>query len=480
VAGETGSWRRGSFLTPLLYGAVGLAVVAAAIAAAALAPWSGAKMVQDLLYTHGVAALIAVLLTYLCGHPIFAFCYRGWNIKREDVLSSLGPAARALYMRTFRLRGPETHPARDAVFADVTRDFEAMYLWRYGRYRLVLPILLLTVVVAALTFALAETAVGFVYEYPHGVRHVVNHMHHPMPLIGLPAMAAASIAGAYAFVVFGLIQDSARYNMPPGTILGAALRLIVATPLGYAMAQVASHDIGVFIAFALGAFPLKTVALILKRVANKKLDLDIGSDSGVDQVKVLDGVDSSTADRLETADILTVAQLAYCDPVQVSLRTNIAFDVVLDYVSQALAWVYLGSRMKDLRVMGLRGALEIRNLLWDLGEIVGDDAFPPPNALAQPDGKPPAGAKTLTTPDEAFACALDAVNIRAGRAAKLDKAGLERAFREIALDPRVKFLAAVWAYNAASAQGDGAPAADGALPEPAWYRRLMRLKPRRE
>jgi hypothetical protein len=301
-------------------------------------------------------------------------------------------------------------------------------------------------------------------------------------------MAAASIAGAYAWVVYGLIQDSARYNMPPGTILGAALRLIVATPLGYAMAAVATKDLGVFVAFALGAFPLKTVALLLKRVANKKLDLDIGSDSGVDQVKVLDGVDSSTADRLETADILTVSQLAYCDPVQVSLRTNIAFDVVLDYVSQALAWVYLGPRMQDLRVMGLRGALEIRNLLWDLGEITGDNAFPPPDRLQPVKKKPVAGqsvapaneASALTTAKEAFDCALAAVNIRAGRGARLDEAGLERAFREIALDPRVKFLAAVWAYNAASA--DDPPAASnpgGPLPEPSWFRKVMGLRPRR-
>ena len=489
MASNRRSWRGGSFLAPLVAGAAGLVAVGLIVALLALAPWAGAAEIRALLAAHGPSIVTAALLTYLCGHPIFAFCYRGWRIKRADVLSSLGSDAQALYMRTFRLRPDAVRAARGLEFADSADGFAAMYVWRYGRYRLILPTLLLMVVVAALTFALAETAVGFLYEYRGGAQFVVNRMRVPEPTIGLPAMAAASIAGAYAWVVYGLIQDSARYNMPPGTILGAALRLIVATPLGYAMAAVATKDLGVFVAFALGAFPLKTVALLLKRVANKKLDLDIGSDSGVDQVKVLDGVDSSTADRLETADILTVSQLAYCDPVQVSLRTNIAFDVVLDYVSQALAWIYLGSRMKALRVMGLRGALEIRNLLWDLGEITGANAFPPPHRLEPPPKKaracclPPARAKGAvlpTTPTAAFLCALTAVNSCAGSGAHLDVAGLERAFREIALDPRVKFLAAVWAYNAASADDPpAAPSPDGPLPEPSWFGKVMGLRPRR-
>jgi hypothetical protein len=84
----------------------------------------------------------------------------------------------------------------------------------------------------------------------------------------------------------------------------------------------------------------------------------------------LSGVDPPTADRLREADVTTIPQLAYCDPVQVSMRTNLGFQFVLDLVGQALAWalawIYFEKELGDLRLLGLRGSVEIRNLLENL------------------------------------------------------------------------------------------------------------------
>jgi hypothetical protein len=52
------------------------------------------------------------------------------------------------------------------------------------------------------------------------------------------------------------------------------------------------------------------------------------------------------------------------------MRSNLGFGYVLDIVSQALAWVYLGDRINNLRTIGLRGAYEIKVYLTDLR---GDD-----------------------------------------------------------------------------------------------------------
>jgi hypothetical protein len=41
---------------------------------------------------------------------------------------------------------------------------------------------------------------------------------------------------------------------------------------------------------------------------------------------------------------------------------------VLDIVSQALAWVYLDSKLNDLRPMGLRGAFEIAVLAFEAND----------------------------------------------------------------------------------------------------------------
>ncbi len=144
--------------------------------------------------------------------------------------------------------------------------------------------------------------------------------------------------------------------------------MLVAAPLGYAVASVASDGLGTFLAFAIGAFPLSTVQRLLQRIGNKSFKLDLGATDSADaaeagQVIALDGIDLPTAERLEAADITTVAQLAYCDPVQLAMRTNLAFDAVTDLVNQALAFLYFKTDLDKLRPRGLRGAIEINEFV---------------------------------------------------------------------------------------------------------------------
>ena len=61
---------------------------------------------------------------------------------------------------------------------------------------------------------------------------------------------------------------------------------------------------------------------------------------------------------LAEADITTISQLAYCDPIQLAMRTNLGFTFVLDLVSEALASIYVGDKLDVLRARGLRGSYE--------------------------------------------------------------------------------------------------------------------------
>ena len=76
---------------------------------------------------------------------------------------------------------------------------------------------------------------------------------------------------------------------------------MMAIPLGYAVGTLLQKDLGPFIAFAAGAFPIQTVATVLQRLANRQLGLEIGADTAQDQVIKLSGVDQSTADRIQEA-----------------------------------------------------------------------------------------------------------------------------------------------------------------------------------
>src|SRR5262249_11293168 len=143
-------------------------------------------------------------------------------------------------------------------------------------------------------------------------------------------------------------------------------RLAMAMPVGYAFSHFLNREIGPAIAFAVGVFPLNTIATMLRQLANRRLNLELGAAEAKSQIAQLAGIDASMAERIEDADITTIYQLAWCDPIQLTMRTNLTFNYVVDIVSQALAWVYLGDKLRSLAPLGLRAAAEICHFMHDL------------------------------------------------------------------------------------------------------------------
>jgi hypothetical protein len=383
-------------------------------------PQPGACAPIDYGRTAALAALLsALVLTYLCCHPVFAFVRRGWRIKKEDIFSSLNSSAKQCYIKTFNI---DPGPDADAAF-------DRMYEFRYGRYRLTVPVILLIIVVFPLLYLEVSSGLGWlIVENARSSKPVWLLATPGEPLLALPAIAVAAVAGAYVWTVANLIDGAVRYNLPPQTVVGAALRLAVSIPLGYAVQSIAAASIGPFIAFAIGAFPLGEVQVILKRIATLKLGLEAGPDHQKDEVHMLDGVDQPTAERLADGDVLTIPQLAYCDPVQLSMRTNLSFTSIIDAQSQALAWIYLGDNLPQLSKIGFRGAIEISHYANRLNQEKKKDG--PLHELLNV-----ASARTgVSPPDQSPRLPID-------------PAGLKHAFEEIGGDPYTEFLCAVWATS---------------------------------
>lgn len=358
---------------------------------------------------HALAIIAAGVMTWLCCQPIQAFMQRGWRIKREDVMSSLDDQSKATYLIKFQ--------NRQVTFQTASAEFEAMYKFRYGTYRLWMPLIALVLVTFPLTFILAETALAHLVLAEGGHWPPLGVNARFANLIAYPPSAAAAVAGAYGWTVAAFVSGATRYTLPPGVVVMGALRIAIAAPLGYAVTAFLGHDHGTIapaVAFGLGAFPLDTIQLLFRRMFNR-FGLDIGVTDDKRQVTQLDGVDRIVADRLSDADISTIAQLAHCDPVQTSMKTNLDFDVVTDAQGQALAWLYLGDDLSKIRMMGMRGALEIGNLLSDLRST--DPAYSVP--------------------------AMKAFN-EIARALGAPNAALGRAFQEIGDDPYTQFLSQVW------------------------------------
>ena len=290
-------------------------------------------LIRCLLIVVGLATMMA---------PFFAYVIVGWKAKRKDIMDGFDKNARLAYFKMFS-------PAEeDLTLETAAVRFETLYSQWYGRRFFWIPGILL--------FVVTSIEVTFVVLT---VLHILAYS--PNTFFDIPPIAIAAIAGAYMWVVNDLISRARRLDFSPSDVQWGVLRLVIAVPMGYAFAAIAAPTAGPFIAFALGAFPLTTVTSMLGKLANKSLGLEATAEEASDDIIKLQGINKAIVERLSNEDITTISQIAYCDPVQLVMRSNLNFIFVTDCMNQALAWMYLEDGMNKIRQFGLRGAVEIKH-----------------------------------------------------------------------------------------------------------------------
>jgi hypothetical protein len=67
---------------------------------------------------HVAAFLAALIMTYLCCHPVLMFVRRGWFIKKQEVVNSLSERAKKKYIEAF-LKRKTSYPIQE--FEESTR-----------------------------------------------------------------------------------------------------------------------------------------------------------------------------------------------------------------------------------------------------------------------------------------------------------------------------------------------------------------------
>jgi hypothetical protein len=249
--------------------------------------------------------------------PLIRYVWVGWKAKRKDIMDGLSADARLAYFKMFIRDGKERTPAQASA------EFEALYEQWYGRRFFLLPGLLLLLVAL-----LGSTLVTF--SALAGIGCVTNIV------CAIPDTAIAALAGAFLWSVNDMISRSRRLDFSPSDVLWSVLRFIVAVPMGYAFASLVPAG-GLFVAFALGAFPLATIASMLRRLAEKQLGIAPTDDDASDDIIKLQGINKTIVERLGNEDVTTVTQMAYCDPVELVMRSNLTFNFVTDCMNQALA-----------------------------------------------------------------------------------------------------------------------------------------------
>ncbi len=349
-----------------------------------------------------VAQLVCLLVVFLI-LPVAGFLVRGRISRRDEIVGLLTLAAIESYFKQF-------HPNR-AVPAEGkhTAEFLKLYEEHLGLRTFIFPGIVL---LAAIAIGIQWVRIGAPLYPTLDVT----------PAGTLPPMAVAAALGAYMWALIDFTEKYLRRSLAPAHLWWASFRFVIAVPMAYALTGYFKEDVGVPTAFLLGVFPTQWLIGFSRKVARKWMNFGEGPEGQESELQTLQSMDPRMAERLADENILTNLQLAYADPIVLSIRTNLGFNTVVDFVSQALLWIYLEDDVKKLWKLGLRGAQEVRSLWDELHERTGETA-------AEKAELKQLAEKTL---DAAVAELAS------------DKAALRNTFGQVALDPYTTLLANIW------------------------------------
>lgn len=339
--------------------------------------------------------IIAWLILFI---PTLVYLGTTWKVRFDNLKSRFNDEAIRLYLTQYF--PSETVPSGTSP----TEFFERKVNASYGRYHYVPPLVLLIVISGIALTLIALSVFKWLGIDPSAP--------------SIPPVAASALLGAYVWSAYDQIQRYRTRDFTSHDVYKSSFRFIIAVPLGYSVAALLKDEAGVTIAFFLGAFPVKTLTTLGKRLVTTKLGV---GDQGVEtksELEQLQGINRLEAERFQEEGITNVLQLAYADPVDLTFRTNYEFNYVIDCMSQALLWLYLDKNIASdkLRVLGLRGAYEARVLNEMLCSEKAEDRKKAEDNLAEI-------AKVLNVSERAF----------------------YKSLFEIAEDPYTKFLYNIWA-----------------------------------
>jgi hypothetical protein len=377
-------------------------------------------------------------------YPIGRYLALPWKFRRDRLFGLLGRSALCFYYQQFR-PGCVTIPKnvtdpqeiQGIYLANFVQDFDG---W-YGRRYYTTPVCCL----AVLASVCAWWAVSTIQLW------ILN----PSRIETLHGLVAGAIGGAFMWVISDEIDRLRRHDFTTSDVYYYIFRILLAVPFGWALTSFHSMQlkVGIPIAFFLGAFPTTTLFTAARRIAGTSLGLGEEPD-GTIELEKLQSIGKDHAERFKDEGISTIVQLAYTDPVDLTIRTNYEFNFIVDCVSQALLWMYIqpaGNTQlaNELNLLSLRGALEVAALVdW----IANPECLPTPQptvemvqATAQVSQTAVQGAGTSNLKySPATQEAAKATLAEAATKLGISEKALLTTFSQIVQDPYAKFLVHAW------------------------------------
>jgi hypothetical protein len=386
------TWSGGVLSIPAVAGGVLVAVGACAALVALLHQTRLLIGLQDIpTEIYGFSLVCVLLSLWLLIGPVFAYINIGQAKKIEIIRGFYSPDLIARYFDQFwRGRFDELvrqwRMQRPNISADLAANIEARFaeLFRndFGLRVYLIPSILLSAVGFIVLFF------GFAGGMALAEALLSSSTQAPIKPLGLQLdlVSVAAIFGAFTWVASDSITRNHQWTLHPSDLSWYALRLIIAVPLGQAIALLwhgvpaptaavpasgaaasASSGLlgagtGAFLAFVISMFSLDSITRILSSMAVKAGALPSAApDERNDVIVKLPGVDEDKARALGAEGVTTISQLIAVDPVHTSISTGLQFKYILGLIDTALLWRYFGAHLDALREFGFIGASQVLN-----------------------------------------------------------------------------------------------------------------------
>jgi hypothetical protein len=343
---------------------------------------------------------------------------RTWNLRKREIQSTFTNEALKCYFKTFYIRDTRYLSSNGSIDIENPKDvekmeleFNSLYSYLFGRYQFILSSLLLLLIVIALSVVVA---VGLNLNLPKIQLDIF--------LVGI-----AGYGGGYMWVLFYLAQRMQKRQLAPSDLYHGCYRLIFSVPIALFLASMFKNPIQCAVAFMLGAFPISTLMTFMRRTVASKLNMQGSFDEYAKELTQIQGIERDQAEMFSQEGVDTILQLAYSDPVDLTIRTGFSFSYVVDCCSQALAWLTFKDDLSKMRRYGVRGAQEVCTMVYEI-----EDLIYPKNKEEY--------ANQRKEEKEWAEKTLDILSEELG----MNQMALRRSFDEIAYDPYTQFLYNVW------------------------------------
>ena len=272
--------------------------------------------------------------------PCVLHLHKSWRVRRDDIFAFFDKDAAKMYFDQFRPSAPSNKRSQ--------QEFQQQFYERHGKRHYYLPLAMLAVTSGGVAYGLVKT--------------LLAHKGIAEGNFAFADTTFASLLGAFVWVAQDHLDRLRRRDFTRHDIFNSIFRMLIAVPFGASLGAFFQDVAGVPLAFLLGTFPTTTIVRFGRRIASQNLALreDVVL---ANELERLQGLAKADAERLADEGIASIQQLAWCDPLDLAIRTNIDFNNIVDWVSQSLLWIYFEEKTPELYKLSLRGAQEVVALL---------------------------------------------------------------------------------------------------------------------